>query len=160
MLIERWDSMTVRYVAAVVAMALLPAVACGSDEAVRNPGALSPPAVSGERGIGEQGQGGAAQKSLEGRLGQQVQVTGEVATIIAPHALTIGGDDIGENPILVVGANMPAGLTQGETVRVSGTVKEFQVPGYEQDLDLDLIDQEFEDFDGDPAIQANSVTRA
>jgi hypothetical protein len=43
---------------------------------------------------------------------------------------------------------------------VSGTVKEFQVPGYEQDLDLDLIDQEFEDFDGDPAIQANSVTRA
>ncbi len=34
------------------------------------------------------------------------------------------------------------------------------MPGWEQDLDLDLIDQQFEDFDGDPAIQAASVTRA
>ena len=43
-------------------------------------------------------------------------------------------------------------------MRVSGTVKEFQVRGFEEDVDLDLVDQEFEDFDGDPAIQANSVT--
>ncbi len=152
--------MTMRYAVGVVAMAVIPLVSCGSDENVRDPEVLAPPAVTDPRGIGEQGQGGAAQGSLEGRYGQQIQVTGEVATIISPEAFTIGGDEIGENPILVVGANMPAGLTSGETVRVSGTVKEFQVPGYEEDLDLDLIDQEFEDFDGDPAIQANSVTRA
>jgi hypothetical protein len=131
------------------------------DKTAGNPEVVNPPpAVAEQPGLGEQGQGGAAQESLEGRIGQQVQLTGEVATIIAPHALTLGGDDIGENPILVVGADIPPGLTQGETVRVSGTVKEFQVPGWEQDLDLDLIDQQFEDFDGDPAIQAASVTRA
>ncbi|MGH4010245.1 MAG: hypothetical protein ACRDTH_19155 [Pseudonocardiaceae bacterium] len=152
--------MTVRYVVGVIAMAVLPLVACASDETVSEPEVLSPPAVTDQRGIGEQGQGGAAQESLEGRLGQQIQVTGEVATIISPNAFTIGGDELGENPILVVGANLPAGLTTGDTVRVTGTVKEFQVPGYEKDFDLDLIDQEFEDFDGDPAIQASSITRA
>ncbi|HEX2262713.1 MAG TPA: hypothetical protein VHH52_02980, partial [Pseudonocardiaceae bacterium] len=110
-------------------------------------------------GLGEQGQGGAAQESLEGRIGQQVQLTGEVATIIAPHALTLGGDDIGENPILVVGANIPRSYT-GRNRPGQRHRQEFQVPGWEQDLDLDLIDQQFEDFDGDPAIQAASVTRA
>ncbi len=152
--------MTMRYAVGVVAMVVITMVSCGNDETDRDPQVFTPPAVTDPRGVGEQGQGGAAQESLEGRRGQQIQVTGEVAAIISPQAFTIGGDDIGENPILVVGANIPTGLTSGETVRVSGTVKEFQVPGYEEDLDLDLIDQEFEDFDGDPAIQANSVTRA
>ncbi len=151
--------MTIRYVAGVLAMVVVPLVACGEDQAVRDPETLTPPTVT-QPGIGDQGEGGAAQESLEGRLGQRIQVTGEVATIISANAFTIGGDEIGENPILVMGANMPAGLTAGETVRVSGTVKEFQVPGWEQDLDLDIIDQEFEDFDGDPAIQADSVSRA
>lgn len=154
--------MRVRYATAVVAMAVIPMAACGSDETVRDPGVVNPPAVVGpleQPGVGEQGQGGAAQENLEGRVGQQVQLLGEVATIIAPNALTLGGDEIGENPILVVGANIPPGVTQGAQVRVSGIVKIFQVPGYEEDLDLDLIDQEFEDFDGDPAIQASSVTK-
>lgn len=153
--------MNLRYASGVVALVAFSMAACASDETAGDPGVVRPPpAVAEQPGLGEQGEGGAAQESLEGRVGQQVQLTGEVATIIAPHALTVGGDDIGENPILVVGANIPSGLSQGETVRVSGTVKEFQVPGYEKDLDLDLIDQEFEDFDGDPAIQADSVTRA
>jgi hypothetical protein len=151
--------MTVRYAAGLVAMAVVALVACGGDETIRDPGELNPPvAVTEQPGLGEQGQGGAAQEDLEGKLGQQVQVTDEVATIISPNAFTIGGDEIGENPILVVGANLPPGLVAGQQVRVSGTVKEFQVRGYEEDFDLDLVDQEFEDFDGDPAIQANSVT--
>ena len=151
--------MTVRYAASVVAMAVFPLVACGGDETIRDPGELNPPAaVTEQPDLGEQGQGGAAQENLEDRLGQQVQVTGEVGTIISPNAFTMGGEKIGENPILVVGANLPPGLVEGQQVRVSGTVKEFQVRGYEEDVDLDLVDQEFEDFDGDPAIQASSVT--
>lgn len=151
--------MTVRYAAGVVALAVLPLVACGGDDTIRDPGELNPPAAVTERpDLGEQGQGSAAQENLEGRLGQQVQVTGEVATIISPEAFTMGGEEIGENPILVIGANLPPGLVEGQQVRVSGTVKEFQVRGYEEDFDLDLVDQEFEDFDGDPAIQADSVT--
>jgi hypothetical protein len=151
--------MTARYAASVVALAVLPLVACGGDETIRDPGELNPPAaVTGQPNLGGQGQGGVAQEDLDDRLGQQVQVTGEVATIISPNAFTIGGEEIGENPILVVGSNLPPGLVEGQQVRVSGTVKEFQVRGYEEDVDLDLVDQEFEDFDGDPAIQADSVT--
>ena len=59
----------------------------------------------------------------------------------------------------MVGAQVPA-LDEGAEVQVAGTVVEFQVLGYEEDLDLDLVDNEFEDFDGDPAIQATSVTMA
>lgn len=107
-------------------------------------------------GVGEEGEGGAAQDELE--VGQDVSLTGEVAEVLSPEAFTVGGDEIGENPILVVGANVPADLAEGDTADISGTVVLFTVPGYEEDLDLDLIDQEFEDFDGDPAIQAESVT--
>lgn len=159
--------MRVRHVVGAVAIAALPLVACADDDPVGDPGVLVPPTSAVEPteqeeqpGVGEEGQGGAAQESLEDRLGQQVQLTGEIATILSPNAFTLGGDEIGENPILVVGADVPADLQPGEQVEVSGTVKVFQVPGYEEDLDLDLVDQEFEDFDGDPAIQAESVTKS
>ena len=111
----------------------------------------SPPVPTEQPGVGEQGEGGAAQEAIQDRVGQSVDVTGEVAEVISANSFTIGGDEIGENPILVVGANVPAGLAAGETVRVAGTVTVFQVARYEQDLDLDLdlIDQEYEDFDND-----------
>lgn len=153
--------MYIRYATAVIAMAIIPLTACGADDTVGDPGAANPPVVDSSKqpGVGDEGQGGASQESLEGRVGEQVQLVGEVATLITPNALTLGGDEIGENPILVIGADLPPNLTEGEQVRVSGTVQVFQVPGYEEDLDLDLVDQEFEDFDGDPAIQADSVTK-
>ncbi len=59
--------MRVRYATAVVAMAVIPMAACGSDETVRDPGAVNPPVVVEpleQPGVGEQGQGGAAQESL------------------------------------------------------------------------------------------------
>ncbi|MGH3938955.1 MAG: hypothetical protein ACRDTG_10030 [Pseudonocardiaceae bacterium] len=153
--------MRVRYATAVIAMAVIPIAACGSAETTRDPGVDSPTAVetSEQPGVGEEGRGGASQSSLQDRVGQQVELIGEVAAIIGPHALTLGGDQIGENPILVVGTSIPKGVTEGEQIRVNGIVKIFQVPGYEQDLDLDLVDQELEGFDGDPAIQAESVAR-
>ncbi|HEX2298132.1 MAG TPA: hypothetical protein VHH34_06390 [Pseudonocardiaceae bacterium] len=146
-----------RSVIAAAAVAALPLAGCTDD----NDAATDQPApVQTEQpGVGEQGQGGAAQESIEDRLGQQVQLTGEVGEIISVNAFTLGGDEIGENPVLVVGADVPPALAAGERVQVDGTVKEFRVAGYETDLDLDLVDQEFEDFDGDPAIQADSVTR-
>lgn len=150
--------MTLRSAAAVIALAVLPLAACADEKPAADPGVIRPPAAAGQPGVVDLGRGRASQDALEGRFGQQVRVTGEVATIISPNAFTIGGDEIGENPILVVGTIMPLGIEAGERVQVTGTVKEFQVPGYEQDLDLDLIDQEYEDFDGDPAIQADSVS--
>jgi hypothetical protein len=149
------------------AVAALPLAGCAAEEpATTAPTLPAPPVVSTpleateQPGVGEQGEGGAAQGALEDRVGQTVDVTGEVAQVISANSFTVGGDEIGENPILVVGANVPAGLAAGETVQVAGTVTVFQVAGYEQDLDLDLVDQEYEDFANDPAIQASSVTRA
>lgn len=43
---------------------------------------------------------------------------------------------------------------------VTGEVIRFSVPGVEADLDLDIVDDEFGDFDGDPALQATAVTGA
>lgn len=140
---------TLGAMAAAAALAV-PLAGCADDEPV-----ATPPAATEQ----PTGQGGADQEDLEGRLGEDVDLTGEVAEVLSGNAFTIGGDQIGENPVLVVGADVPSGLAGGDQVRVSGTVREFQVAGYEEDLDLDLIDDEFEDFDGDPAIQAASVER-
>lgn len=131
--------------AVVAAVALVPVLAaCGEDEVPADTGAVEEP----------------AQDELEElALGETVTVNGEVSEVIGPNAFTVGGEEIGDNPILVVGAQVPA-LEEGAEVQVAGTVVEFQVLGYEEDLDLDLVDNEFEDFDGDPAIQATSVTMA
>lgn len=131
--------------AVVAAVALVPVLAaCGEDEVPADTGAVEEPAQD---------------ELAELALGETVTVNGEVSEVIGPNAFTVGGEEIGENPILVVGAQVPA-LEEGAEVQVAGTVVEFQVLGYEEDLDLDLVDNEFEDFDGDPAIQATSVTMA
>jgi hypothetical protein len=54
-------------------------------------------------------------------------------------------------------AEVPA-LEEGAEVQVAGIVVEFQVLGVEEDIDLDLVDNEFDDIDGDPASQATEVT--
>lgn len=148
---------------AAAALATATLAGCGDDgdtaaEDVPVTDATEPSATEAteQPGVGEEGEGGAAQDDLQ--VGQDVSLTGEVAEVLSAEAFTVGGDEVGENPVLVVGADVPAGLADGDTVAVSGTVVVFSVPGYEEDLDLDLIDQEFEDFDGDPAIQADSVT--
>ena len=166
--------------AAGLALAVLPfTAACGDDEVeasapnlppVTNSSApvnqpttplntpSTPPPATGT--VGEPGaKGGLSQEALQERIGQTVTVTGEVATIVGPNAFTLGGDEIGENPVLVVSATAPQ-VDEGDSVRVSGQVIRFSVPGVEEDLDLDIVDNEFEDFDGDPAVQAASVTGA
>ena len=149
-------------VIAAIVVTVLAIAGCSDDQAVGEAGVIEeqpgPLEETVQPGVGEEGKGGAAQESLDDRLGQHVQLIGEVAEVISPNAFTLGGEEIGENPVLVVGADLPRDLAEGQRVQVSGTVKQFQVPGYEADLDLDLVDQQFEDFDGDPAIQADSVT--
>lgn len=103
--------------------------------------------------------GGLAQEELTGRIGQNVTVTGEVAEVLSPGAFTLGGDQIGENPVLVVNAKTPRGIEDGSRVRVTGQVIRFNVPGYKEDFDLDVVTNEFDDFDGDPAVRATSVSK-
>lgn len=115
------------------------------------------PAAGGTVGDPE-AEGGLAQESLQGKVGQSVTVRGEVAKTLVANAFTLGGDEIGENPVLVVGANM-AQVAEGDTVTVTGTVRRFDLPGVERDLGLDFVDNEFTDFADDPIIQATSVTK-
>lgn len=86
-----------------------------------------------------------------------MELTGELREVISPHAFTLGGDRPGENPVLVVARTVPDDLLPGMTVQVGGTVKTFEIAGYEADLDLDLEDGEYRDFDQEPAVLANTV---
>jgi hypothetical protein len=140
-----------RSVLAAAGIAVLALAGCADDEAAEP---AAPAATSA------QAQGGVQEDDLEDRVGDRVEVTGQVNRLIAPYAFTLGGGEgFGVNPVLVVTrADLPDGLDQGDTVTVAGTVTEFEVAGYEADLDVDLVDDEFEDFDNDPAIQASSVT--
>ena len=45
-------------------------------------------------------------------------------------------------------------------MRVDGQVVRFSVTGVDEDLDIDIVDNEFEDFDGDPVVQATSIAPA
>ncbi len=156
-----------RTLLAAAAIAVVPLAGCSSEEPgeTRAPTddtsqsiEAEAPEDEGTPGVGEEGDGGAAAESIAGMLGEDVSFTGEVEDVLPPDAFTVGGDEIGEDPILVVGADLPAGFSDGDTVTIDGTVKTFVVQGYEDDLGLDLSDDEFVDFDGDPAVQASSVT--
>ena len=133
--------------AAIMALAALPFLAaCGNDDdtaAAPVPPPVTTPALPEPSGpAGEPvGQGGLSQDALEDEIGQTVTVTGEVATLIETHAFTLGGDQIGEDPVLVFSGNEPQ-VGEGDTVTVTGKVIRFSVPGVESDLDLDLVDDE------------------
>lgn len=86
-------------------------------------------------------------------------IAGEFATLLGPSAFTVGGDEVGENPVLVVSATAPQ-VQEGSSVRAVGQMVRFTVPGVEQGLDIDVVDNRFEDVDGDPVVTATSVTIA
>ncbi len=162
-----------RATAAVAAALLLSATVagCGDDasEAEAEAGAAAPPSTTSSATTppspptasadGAGAEGGLSSEALRGRVGQTVTVTGEVAALVGSNAFTLGGDTIGENPVLVVSAS-GATVQEGDQVRVRGKVIRFSVPGVEQDLDLDLVDNEFAEFDGEPALQASTVRPA
>lgn len=154
-----------RNLLAAAAIAVVPLAGC-SDESPAEPlptaeESVESPAPSedeGSPGVGDEGDGGAAQQSLEDKVGEDVSFTGEVETVINADAFTVGGDEVGEDPLLVVGADLPPSFSEGDTAMIEGTVQYFVVQGFEEDLSLDLQDDQFTDFDGDPAVSATSVT--
>lgn len=143
---------------------VIPLAGCAAEEPAEVPPAAEEsvaaetPEDEDTPGVGEEGEGGAAQESVSDKVGQDVDFTGEVAEVLAPNAFTVGGDEVGENPILVVSAVLPENFSDGDQVQVQGTVEVFTVLGFEEGLGLDLVDNEFTDFEDDPAVQASDVT--
>lgn len=96
---------------------------------------------------------------MDVREGQTVTVSANVNEIITPEAFTIAGtEDTTVDPLLVLHKDAEPELKPELTVKVTGTVHvAFDLPAVEKDLDVDLDDALFEDWDGKPYLQASMI---
>jgi hypothetical protein len=89
-------------------------------------------------------------------VGQRVTVSAEVDEVIGPNAFTMA-DDSGEQ-LLVVYQGAAPNLAVNTPVQVTGTVKKaFDLPTAEEFAGADFNDVAFEDFNGEPYIQASNI---
>lgn len=117
-----------------------------------------------EVGVGEDEEGALGEEEQEqpDLVGQTVTVSGEVTSVIAPTGFTISGEQDAEladpntSGVLVVSAQ-EFGVTEGDVVQIVGEVALFRIADIESDLGIDLDDELFEEFEGQPALIASSV---
>lgn len=97
--------------------------------------------------------------NIDSYVGEEVTVSADVNEIVSPTSLTIAGtEDTDVEPMLVVSADEVSGLEPDLTVRVTGTVHEaFDLPTVEDEMGLDLDDELYDEFDGEPYIEATSI---
>lgn len=85
-------------------------------------------------------------------IGQQVTLSAEVSETISPDAFAIAG---AADPLLILEEQEIPSLDEGQVVQVTGTVQDdFDVVTVEEELGLDLEDEKFADFEGQPYILA------
>lgn len=71
-------------------------------------------------------------------IGQQVTVTGNVSEVVGGNAVRLGGEDFGGDGILVIQVSgAGAGITEGDNVRVTGTVRDYDATAFEQEFGTD-----------------------
>lgn len=88
-------------------------------------------------------------------VGQQVTVSAEVSETISPDVFAIAG---AVDPLLIVEEQEIPPLDEGATVQVTGTVQDdFAVTTVEEELGVDLVDEDFADYEGQPYIMATSA---
>jgi hypothetical protein len=98
-------------------------------------------------------------------VGQTVTVRSGVEEVISPVAFSLDEDAVFEGGIdddlLVVSATQDAPLDfetlEGNPALVSGTVHQFDIAAFEQELGYDLDDSLFANWDGRPALIATDV---
>ncbi len=103
--------------------------------------------------------------------GQSLMVEGAVDQTIEPNVFAIvplqsaGNETLYREPsapvkelgVLVVSSNSSPNLTEDQIVRVSGTFREFDLTTFENELGVDLNDELYTDWTGQPAILAQQV---
>lgn len=162
-------------VALAAAVSILPLAACSDteepvteatavvpapeDEASPSESSPSSTSEEGAAGATELEEGSVSKQGLDGKTGQDVIFMAAVAEIISPNALTVGGQEDGQEPALVVGADLPPDTEVGQTIQVRGTVESFDLAAIEGEIDADLDDAAFEKYDGMPAIVAATADR-
>lgn len=100
-----------------------------------------------ERGIFE---------NTESFVGEQVTVSAQVTSTVSPNGFRLSGQDFGGEPLLVVHGGQ-ASASEDAVVRVTGTVREFNLTEVESELGVDLQDETFAGFGGEHVIVANNV---
>lgn len=90
--------------------------------------------------------------------GQEVTLSAEVTETLSTDTFVIAGaSGTAVDPLLIVEEQEIPPLDDGQVVQVTGTVQEgFDVAGVEQELGVDLEDEAFTEFEGEPYIMATS----
>ena len=102
-------------------------------------------------------------------FGQSVSVVGEVDDVLGERAFTVEDNDLlFDEEVLVVsrsaltgrgGQPLDVDTLDDELLRVRGTVHQFNLAAFEQQLGVDLDDSRFADWGGRPAIIPESIVR-
>lgn len=163
--------------AGVLAVAVLGIAGCGADETDSGtdveditegeviesspaPGAtesvLAPPPVAGPYVGPYNRQFFDDQQTYEG---QEVTLTAEIEEVVSPEALEISDpNDVELDPLLVLHSLDQPDLEEGQVVEVIGTVQaSFDQATVEGDLGVDLEDELFADYAGEPYVEATQV---
>lgn len=152
-----------RTVLAVASAALVSAslAGCGADEpeeaATPDPGTSSESAGASEEMTFED-----ISDDLETMVGDDVQVRALVEEVVTPGVFTINqidGNDL--ESVVVVGAESAGDLAPDQEVVVDATVESALDPDSVAELlDVQLEDEMLTDFEGQPYLEASSVTQA
>ncbi|GAA2498383.1 hypothetical protein [Streptomyces gobitricini] len=95
----------------------------------------------------------------ESVVGQEGTFSGYVKEAISPWAFTIGGDEFsGVEPLLVIEKDLPS-VNEDELVRVTGTVREFDLAKVEQEIGVDFAETLYKKFQGEPYVMAREMTK-
>jgi hypothetical protein len=98
-------------------------------------------------------------QDVEAYADQEVTLSADVAEVLSDRSFTITGPEGEEvEPILVVTEDAVEGLEQGGSVLVAATAHdEFELADVEEELGVDLTDEEYEEWDGEPYLTASQV---
>lgn len=70
-------------------------------------------------------------------LGQQVTVSGNVSEMVGQNAIQLGAEDFGGDGILVMQVTA-SGISEGDDVRVTGTVRNFDAAAFKREFGTDI----------------------
>jgi hypothetical protein len=157
-----------RLLAPFMALAMATSIAACADDSAGPETGTDVEEVAEEPMEDETGDDEAAQ-GAESLVGQTVTVSAEISEVISPGAIRIGGDEGGDESLLVVSgaaesfAEMGFGVSEGlvdddVVVQVTGTVREFDIADFEEEFGVDYDDDLFEPFEGEHVIVADDVS--
>ncbi|MEX5302306.1 hypothetical protein [Kocuria sabuli] len=85
-------------------------------------------------------------------VGQRVTISGQVSRTLSPEAFAIAGP---ADPMLVVEEQEIPAVDEGQTVELTGTMREnFSVTEVEEQLGVELDDDLYTDFEGENYLMA------